>query len=238
MVSDFRSFGRRRGRKLRPHQSSLFADFLPQITLKQAGDGLEDPRLDFACPDWPLNLEIGFGGGEYLFQRACLLPQHNFIGAEPYENGVAKLLTLMADRYPQENLKNCNIRLFIDDVRDLLVKIPNNCLARIDIPFPDPWPKARHHRRRLLNAELLKEFCRTLSDDGALCIATDHQGYLEAILVLMQQFPEFQWQAQSAENWRKPWYGIHTRYAEKALQAGRQGYYLNFRFKRSVPLAS
>ncbi len=227
-MTEFRSFGRRRGRKLRPYQSEVYSDLLPKLALDIPEEGCWDPREAFAQPDLPLNLEIGFGRGEYLFQRSLLFPQQNFIGAEPYENGVAKLLTSISEHYTSETPSRCNIRLFVDDVRDLIGKIPNKCLHRIDIPFPDPWPKVRHRRRRLINTSLLQQIRRVLCDGGQLCIATDHEDYLEAILVLMQQFPEFRWQATKASDWQQPWYGIQTRYAEKALRAGRRGYYLHF----------
>ena len=234
-MMEFRSFGRRRGRKLRPYQSAVYSGLLPKLALDVPENGQWDPRQAFVAPNLPLNLEIGFGRGEYLFQRSLLFPEQNFIGAEPYENGVAKLLTSISEHYSDEDESGCNIRLLVDDVRDLIGKMPNKCLDRIDIPFPDPWPKARHHRRRLINKSLLQQISRVLSDGGQLCIATDHEDYLESILAHMQQFPEFEWQATQASDWQQPWYGIQTRYAEKALRAGRRGHYLHY--QRAVFLA-
>lgn len=225
---EFRSFGRRRGRKLRPYQDQVYHNLLPKLALDVPQEGSWDPRQAFPRPDLPLNLEIGFGRGEYLFQRSLLFPEQNFMGAEPYENGVARLLTAIAERYA-DHPEQCNIRLFVDDVRDLLEKIPDTCLERIDILFPDPWPKTRHHRRRLINADFLRQVVRVLSDHGTLCIATDHEDYLEAILMLMRGTPELEWQVTRRQDWQKPWYNIQTRYAEKAQRAGRCGYYLSFR---------
>ncbi|NQY82079.1 MAG: tRNA (guanosine(46)-N7)-methyltransferase TrmB [Alphaproteobacteria bacterium] len=229
---EFRSFGRRRGRKLQPLQSELYDRLLPRIFLALPDSEAWDMRRVFPNLALPLNLEIGFGGGEYLFHRAQAFPEQNFIGAEPYENGVAKFLSLLATAWDVEALEARNVRVYDDDVRDLIGKMPNNLLDRIDIMFPDPWPKSRHHRRRLINHVFVQELERVLRPEGMLCIATDHEGYLEVVLSLIQRFPNFCWQASCAADWQKPWYGVHTRYAEKAEIAGRRCYYLDFVLKK------
>lgn len=226
---EFRSFGRRRGRKLRSRQSMLYADLLPRIAIKlpQKEQKISLKNI-FYDAQRPLNLEIGFGGGEYLCWRAQEFPTENFMGVEPFENGVAKCLSTMVDAWGMENVFQRNVRLFPDDVRDLLLYLPDNCLDRVDILFPDPWPKSRHSRRRLINAGFLRDLTRVMKPNVSLYIATDHQGYLSHILGVLENFEQLSWHVTCANDWRLPFYGFLTRYAEKAQAAGRKGYYLHY----------
>ena len=240
---DFRSFGRRRGRKLRPYQAEIFTQWLPRLAILpeqllacDRKPAFVDVHNLFASHSAPLHLEIGFGNGEYLLHRAQCHPEINYIGAEPFENGVAKLVGHIVDSYNQKGVENpqkiSNIRIFMDDVRLLLDCLPDACLQRVDILFPDPWPKARHYRRRLLQPSLIKRLRRVMQPQASLCVATDHTDYLLNILILMQKNNDFKWNSTMAEHWRRPWFNFYTRYARRANAAGCQGYYLHYTLEK------
>jgi tRNA (guanine-N7-)-methyltransferase len=210
----FQLYGRRKGKALRPHHAKLIAELLPQIAFKPE-------RLD---PGKRLRLEIGFGGGEHLAHQAALNPDIAFIGAEPFVNGVAKLLALI------ETHDLRNISIHAGDARELFAALPDHSLERIYLLYPDPWPKTRHHRRRLVNQETLRHFHRLLQPDGLFLFASDIDHYVQWTLFEMRKAGGFTWLAESAEDWRKPfpeW--IETRYEAKARREGRVPSYLTFR---------
>lgn len=210
----FQHYGRRKGKALRPHHARLIAELLPQVTFDPA-------RLDRARP---LRLEIGFGGGEHLAHQAALNPDIAFIGAEPFVNGVAKLLAVI------EAKKLGNISIHPDDARALFESLPDRSLERIYLLYPDPWPKARHLRRRLVSAETLTQFHRMLKPGGLFLFASDIAHYVQWTLFEMRKAGGFTWLAESADDWRKPfpdW--IETRYEAKAKREGRVPCYLTFR---------
>ena len=221
------SFGRRRGRSPTRHQTSLYRRARGKVILT-IGTEREDIRQRFRHPEAPLHLEIGFGGGEYLFARAQQNPGVNYLGIEPYQNGVAKLLSAMASAWGSDNLAAGNIRLFDDDLHLFWPALADRSVARIDLLFPDPWPKKRHHRRRLVNPSLLSGLARVATPNALLHIATDHSGYLEHILSETRRHPDWQWQIGARPDWHRPFEGITTRYAQKASIAGRRCYYLKF----------
>ena len=148
-TQQFRSFGRRRGKSLSPKQKALLKDVFPALDIGPKIDKAQSPISDITGPIW---LEIGFGGGEHLLWQAQHNPDINFIGVEPFLNGVAKTLRGI------ERLGLSNIRLYNGDVRDVLGLLPDGCLDRVFILFPDPWPKLRHHKRRLINMDLTGYF--------------------------------------------------------------------------------
>jgi len=211
----FQFYGRRKGKTLRPHHAKLIAEFLPEIRF--------DPAR-FAASQQPVHLEIGFGGGEHLAHQALLYPEIRFIGAEPYVNGVAKLLALI------EAKKIGNIAVHAGDVRELFELLPDASLERIYLLYPDPWPKARHHRRRMVSPENLCHFRRLLKPGGLFLFASDIEHYVQWTLFETRQAGGFTWTAEGPNDWRTPfpdW--IVTRYEAKAKREGRVSSYLTFR---------
>ncbi len=202
------SFGRNRGRSLRPHQQGLVDDLLPTLAPKSAA-----PHEGFS----KLALEIGFGGGEHLLAQAAHNPDTLFIGCEPYINGVAKCLVGIEE----QNLKN--IRLFTRDARELIEALPDACLDSVFILFPDPWPKARHNKRRLVNAQTLSMLARIHKKGGRLLLATDHVDYSVWMLEVLLNHPDYSWTAQEQADWKTPprdW--TTTKYQRKTTEQGRE----------------
>lgn len=219
-----RIYGRRQSHRIRPARKRLLADRLPELQLDVPADGgmiKLDTLFNPPCSQhW---LEIGFGGGEHLSSQAAACPDVGFIGCEPYINGVAKFLSLIDNRN--------NVRVVIDDARLLLKALPARCLERIFVLFPDPWPKLRHQKRRIVNAETVADMARLLKIGGELRLATDDMSYARSMLQLVATAPEFTWLATGPSDWREPpddW--TVTRYEQKALLAGRSPVY--FRFMR------
>jgi tRNA (guanine-N7-)-methyltransferase len=213
-VPRFQLYGRRKGKALRPHHQKLIAELLPKLAF-------EPRRFDARRP---ARLEIGFGGGEHLAHQAALHPDVAFIGAEPFINGVAKLLALIEAR------RLHNIMVHAGDARELFSALPDGSLDRIYLLYPDPWPKTRHHRRRLVNQENLRHFHRLLRPGGLFLFASDIAHYVHWTLFEVRKAGGFTWLAESASDWRTPfpdW--IETRYEAKARREGRAPSYLTFR---------
>jgi tRNA (guanine-N7-)-methyltransferase len=168
-------------------------------------------------------LEVGFGGGEHLAEQARRHPDTGFIGCEPFENGVAKLLT----QIQASGLRN--VRVVPDDARDILVRLPDASLSFVFVLFPDPWPKLRHHKRRFIQTRTLDQIHRLLKPGGELRIATDHTDYGQWALMHLMRDNRFEWAATRAADWRvRPEDWVATRYEQKALKAGRSCIYLRF----------
>jgi tRNA (guanine-N7-)-methyltransferase len=215
-------YGRHRGHRLRPGRVRLLEERLPQLRIELPEGGLLDAAALFPRP-CPLWLEIGFGGGEHLIWQAREHPEVGLIGCEPFINGVARLLAL-AEAEAIEN-----VRVAVDDARPLLDALPEASLERIFVLFPDPWPKARHHKRRLVNGATATRFGQLLRPGGELRLATDDMGYARVMLQAMLSRPEFAWQAERPSDWRlRPPDWPPTRYERKALEAGRSSVYLRF----------
>jgi tRNA (guanine-N7-)-methyltransferase len=204
-----RSFGRIKSRPIKARQAGLLDTLLPSIAL-DLGAPLDPTRLKpDAVETW---LEIGFGGGEHLAAQAAKRPEVLFLGAEPFLNGAASAL-----RHIEEQVL-ANVRLHVGDVRDLLVLLPDACLDRVFIMFPDPWPKARHHKRRLVQPEFVAEIVRVLKPGGRLRFATDWADYANWALERWLQAPQVAWTAERADDWRVPPADhVTTRYEEKKL---------------------
>ncbi|MCI3135554.1 tRNA (guanosine(46)-N7)-methyltransferase TrmB [Phenylobacterium aquaticum] len=203
-----RSFGRIKSRTIKPRQAALMDSLLPRIRAPQTPF---DPQAlaPEAAEVW---LEIGFGGGEHMAAQADRAREVLILGAEPFQNGVASALRHIDER------GLTNVRLQDGDVRDLIANLPDACLTRIFILFPDPWPKARHNKRRLVNAELLVELARVLKPGGRLRFATDWADYADWTLERVLRNPAFRWPATQASDWRVPPADhITTRYEEKRL---------------------
>jgi tRNA (guanine-N7-)-methyltransferase len=213
------SFGRNRGRSLRPHQQSLVDGLLPKLAVD-----LTSPLREVGAPSdlsqgrgySAVALEIGFGGGEHLLAQAAHNPDTLFIGCEPFINGVAKCLAGI------EAQKLNNIRLFTNDARKLVEALPDACLDSVFILFPDPWPKVRHNKRRLVNPQTLSMIARAHKKGGRLLLATDHVDYSVWMLEVLLNHPDYEWAAQSQADWKTPpadW--TETKYQRKTTSQGR-----------------
>jgi tRNA (guanine-N7-)-methyltransferase len=218
-----RSYGRRRGRKLRAGQQRLLVDWLPRFALPADESQPIDPAGLFAPPRRALWLEVGFGSGEHLVAQARSRPEVGFIGCEPFVNGAVALLAAIRAH------ELANIRLWTGDVRRLLPRLPAGALARVFVLYPDPWPKTRHHKRRLVETAFLDALARAMAPGAELRLATDHAGYLAWMLERLTAHPAFLWTARRPADWRsRPADQPATRYEARARAAGRICTYLCF----------
>ncbi|MBL6935833.1 MAG: tRNA (guanosine(46)-N7)-methyltransferase TrmB [Alphaproteobacteria bacterium] len=217
-------YGRRHGRPLRPGRRDLIETLLPQLSITLPDQGVFDPATLFPDPPAETWLEIGFGGGEHLAAQAGSHPETGFIGCEPFINGMASLLA----KIKKEGLTN--IRVFSDDARSLMDCLVEACLGRVFILFPDPWPKKRHAKRRLISPRTVDALAHTMKDNAELRLASDDPEYIRSMLEHLRRHEAFQWLAERPAHWRQrtpDWPA--TRYEAKALQAGRSCAYLRFR---------
>ena len=217
-------FGRRKGHPLKPRQAALFDTLLPRLALDLGKPAPADLRKLFALPIDDLRLEIGFGGAEHLIAGAKACPRSGFIGTDAFVNAIAKALVAI-----DENAL-ANIRLYFGDASELLDWLPDAVLSRIDLLYPDPWPKRRHWKRRFIQDDSLKRLARLLKTGGELRFATDIADYATYTLARVLRSPDFVWTAESADDWRKPWKDFAgTRYEAKAKREGRVPAYFIFR---------
>ena len=203
-----RSYGRLKSRPIKPRQAALVEARLPGLRIPL---GSVDPQalMPAAHEVW---LEIGFGGGEHMAAQAARAPDVLILGAEPFLNGVAS-----AVRHIDEQALT-NVRLQDGDVRELIARLPDGCLDRVFILFPDPWPKSRHHKRRLVQPDTVAELARLLKPGGRLRFASDVAHYVDWALEVIAANPAFTWTATRADDWRTPPADhITTRYEEKRL---------------------
>ena len=216
-------YGRRQGRPLKTGARAAFDADLPRLALPL--ERLGDPAALFPGLG-RLALEIGFGGGEHLAAQAAAHPDTGFIGAEPFLNGVAKLALAARDL--------ANLRIHHGDARDVLERLPTASLDAVFLLFPDPWPKARHHKRRFVSQANLGEIARVLKSGGVFRVASDIADYVRWTLIEIARFNRangdaFLWRARQAADWRlRPADWPATRYEGKALAAGRVPAYLEF----------
>ena len=218
-----RLYGRSTGHKLRVQQAALIEQLLPQISVPDEGE-INAARL--FGDDRPLHLEIGFGAGEHLAYRADVLPDHGFIGCEPFINGVAVALTHVRDQ------GLANVRLDMGDALDVLRRIPDGALSFVYLLHPDPWPKNRHAKRRMINDGPLDLIAAKLKPGGEFRMATDHPVYLNHALMTMQRHRhQFSWLVEKPSDWLTYAGGWpETRYAAKARREGRMPH--QFRYRR------
>jgi tRNA (guanine-N7-)-methyltransferase len=217
-------FGRRRGRALRPGQQTLINELLPRLAIKVPASGRLDIAALFGSARPSIWLEIGFGGGEHLAQLAEQHPQIGFIGCEVFENGIVKLLAQI------ERRRLDNVRIFPDDGRLIMAALPPAAVDRIFILFPDPWPKRRQHKRRIVSRATLDTLAEIMTDDAELRMATDDADYLCWILEHITAYPAFEWLARRPGDWReRPPDWPPTRYEAKARAAGRPPAFLRIR---------
>jgi tRNA (guanine-N7-)-methyltransferase len=218
-------YGRRQDKPLTTRQAQLMAMVLPRVAAPDPEAGPMDPAKIFPQAD-ELWLEVGFGGGEHLAWQAGRHPNIGFIGAEPFVNGVAKLTAAIdAERLD-------NIRIHFGDARPLIEALPDGCLQRLFVLHPDPWPKKRHHKRRMISPWFFSEAARLLAPGGQLRVASDIADYIRWTLMHAQAAPAFEWAAARPADWRdRPADWPQTRYEAKALREGRRPTYLIFHRK-------
>lgn len=216
-------FGRRKGHKLRPHQARLMVTALPRLALDLAAP-VADPRTLFPRPVDAVRMEIGFGGGEHMAAEAAAHPAAGFIGCEPFVNGMAKALALI------EAQGLDNVRLHFGDATDVIAWLPAASLDRVDLLYPDPWPKRRHWKRRFVQDDSVAALARIIRPGGEFRFVTDWPDYAAWTLERLLRSPHFAWTAEHADDWRRPWPGFPgTRYEAKAGRAGRAPCHLIFR---------
>jgi tRNA (guanine-N7-)-methyltransferase len=203
-----RSYGRIKARPIKARQEALLETLGPKIGLPQ---GPLDPDALKAGAD-ALWLEIGFGGGEHLAAQAALHPAVKLVGVEPFLNGVASALRHVDDQ------GLTNVIVHQGDAREVMANLPDACLERVFILFPDPWPKSRHHKRRLIQTETVAELARVLKPGGGLRFATDWAAYADWALERILADGRFAWPAERADDWRSPPADhVTTRYETKKL---------------------
>ena len=218
-----RSYGRRKARPLSGRKEQLLGELLPRLRLELHSEAPSPLTQLFDVPVREVWLEIGFGSGEHLLSQAERHAEIGFIGAEPFINGVASLLGAIETR----GLKT--IRIHDGDAREVLSWLPNGSIGAVFILFPDPWPKKRQQKRRLLSPETVTELARILRSGGLLRFASDDGDYAAEALFHLSRSDAFAWQAERAHDWRiRPTDWPETRYERKALAAGRKPVYLGF----------
>ncbi len=216
-----RLYGRRSGHKLRQGQAALIEMLLPAIEVPDDGP-LTSASL--FGDERPLHLEIGFGSGEHLAYRADLLPDHGFIGCEPFLNGVVGALQHVRDR----NL--ANVRLHMGDALEVLERLPDSSLRFVYLLHPDPWPKARHAKRRMVNPGPLDLIAAKLELGGEFRLGTDDPVYCRWAMMVMGGRRDFEWLAESARDFlTRPGGWPETRYEAKARREGREVWYYRYR---------
>jgi tRNA (guanine-N7-)-methyltransferase len=216
-----RLYGRRSGHKLREGQAALVDALLPALSLAEAGP--ITARSSFG-DERPLHFEIGFGSGEHLAYRADLFPDHGFIGAEPFLNGVATALGHIRDK------RLANVRLHMGDALEVLARLPDASLRFVYLLHPDPWPKARHAKRRMVNPGPLDLIAAKLEPGGEFRLGTDDPTYCRWAMMQMGKRPQFEWLAESAADFLiRPGGWPETRYEAKARRQGREVWYFRYR---------
>jgi tRNA (guanine-N7-)-methyltransferase len=207
-----RTFGRIGGRALSARQQNLVDTLLPALAMPNADAGTLGPASLFGSAPKEIWLEIGFGGGEHLTGQAAKHPNVGLIGCEPFIEGMAKALGQIEDA----GLKN--VRLHMDDARPIIARMQANSIDRIFILFPDPWPKKRQQKRRLIQPDFLDDIARILKPEGHLRFATDVKSYADEALGHFIAHQAFEWLATKADDWRTPPADhLTTRYETKRL---------------------
>ena len=217
-------YGRRHGKTLRQSQKGYLAEDLGELRPRginvheNPARTMLDPR-GFFGDDRPLWLEVGFGGGEHMVAMAARYPDIGIVGCEPFINGVAMLLGKI------RAAGVTNLRVHPGDVRDLMDVLPDACIARGFLNYPDPWPKARHHRRRFVTPEHLLPLHRVMAPGAEFRVATDIPDYMRQTL---EEVPKagFALLHEGPVAW-DDWHS--TRYEQKALREGRVPHYASFR---------
>jgi len=219
-----RSYGRRKGKPLSARKERLIAELLPRLRLNLKEPPPHELHDLFSVPVREVWLEIGFGSGEHLLWQSERHQDIGFIGCEPFVNGMGSLLGAIEDR------GITTIRVHDGDARDVLAWLPDGSASRIFILFPDPWPKKRQLKRRLISEDTTSALARVLAAGGELRFASDSGDYAAHTLFLVGKSGTFVWLAERFSDWReRPTDWPETRYERKALSEGRKPVYLIFR---------
>lgn len=218
-----RLYGRRQGHKLRDGQAALVEELLPKVEVPQSGP--LDAEVLFGAAR-PLRLEIGFGAGEHLAGQALAAPETGFIGCEPFLNGVVGALGHIRDQ------KLDNVRLHMGDALTVLERLPDASLDGVYLLHPDPWPKARHAKRRMINHGPLDVIAAKLKPGAEFRLGTDDPTYCRWSMMVMGQRRDFTWTAKrSADFLERPADWPQTRYDQKARRHGKEVWYFRYRRK-------
>ena len=216
-----RLYGRRQSHKLRLGQAALVEELLPVLSVPDTGP--LDARTLFG-DDRPLEFEIGFGAGEHLAGQASARPDHGFIGCEPFLNGVVGALAHVRER------ELANVRLHMGDALEVLERLPDASLERVYLLHPDPWPKARHAKRRMMNHGPLDRIAAKLKPGGEFRLGTDDPTYCRWSMMVMNARRDFDWLAERpADFLTRPADWPETRYERKARRKGHEVWYFRFR---------
>ncbi|MBS7669621.1 tRNA (guanine(46)-N(7))-methyltransferase TrmB [Croceicoccus gelatinilyticus] len=219
-----RLYGRAKGKPLRAGQQDLVDTLLPQIAVPEEGPVTAEALFGY---DRPMHFEIGFGGGEHMAYRADMLPDHGFIGAEPFVNGVAQALVHVKEG------KLANVRIHHGDALEVLSRVPDGSLSFAYLLHPDPWPKARHAKRRMMNDGPVEMIAAKLKPGGEFRFGTDHPVYVRHALMVMQRHSDkFDWLCEKPEDFLvRPGGWPETRYEAKARRLGHEVWYFRYRRK-------
>lgn len=220
-------YGRLKGKTLRESQREYLRQDMQTLSPGDVDWDVNPKRvpLDLAqrFGNRPLWLEIGFGGGEHMVHQAATHPDMTIIGAEPYLNGVAMLLGKIRKAGVD------NLSVYHGDARDLFDVLPDACIDKAFLLYPDPWPKARHHRRRFVTPDHLAPLHRVLKQGAEFRVATDIKDYVRQTMIEVPK-AGFEWLGEGPDDWRKPWGDwISTRYEQKAIREERTPHYMTFR---------
>ncbi len=221
-----RLYGRSKGKKLRTGHAQLLDNLLPQISVPEDGPVTAETLFG---DDRPLHFEIGFGGGEHMAERADMLPNHGFIGCEPFVNGVAMALSHVSDWNGMGPLPN--VRIHLGDALEVLARIPDGALSFVYLLHPDPWPKNRHAKRRMMNDGPVDLIAAKLKPGGEFRFGTDHPVYLRHALMVMQRHrTQFNWRCDKVSDFLiRPGGWPETRYERKARRQGHEVWYFRWR---------
>lgn len=218
-----RLYGRAQGHKLRKGQAALVEELLPRVAVPETGP-LDAMRL--FGDDRPLRLEIGFGAGEHLAGQAAAAPDTGFIGCEPFLNGVVGALGHIRDSALE------NVRLHMGDALDVVERLPDQSLDTVYLLHPDPWRKARHAKRRMMNHGPLDLIASKLKPGAEFRLGTDDPTYCRWSMMIMAQRTDFTWLAhRPADFLERPADWPETRYERKARRQGHEVWY--FRYRRA-----
>ncbi len=216
-------YGRRRGPKLRGNRAVMMRERLSDYAAMPDGTGQKINLKSLPCIVEELWLEIGFGAGEHVAAQALANPSVGFLACEHYLNGVSSCLAHL------EKNEIKNVKLHNGDARDLMDQMPNASISKIFLLYPDPWPKARHHKRRFINPDNLDAFARIMRGGAVLRVASDIPDYIQWTLDHLAERTEFSLLGDPESGFREPWADWPgTRYEAKALREGRTPAYLTF----------